>query len=1542
MNTTPEYEQEVAFKAKGFPPAQGLYDPANERDACGVGFICNMNGEKSHDIIHQALQILVRLTHRGACSCDNRTGDGAGLCIQLPHEFCVAVGKEAGIRLPDEGDYGTGLVFFSKDEKVREWCRKRFAEITEEEGQVFLGWRELPVDRSVLGDIASRSEPHMSQVFIGRSRGVNAGRDFERVLYIIRKRMEKAAAGSGHPGDIFYMPSLSSRTMIYKGLLQPQDFEPYYKDLLDPRMKTCLALVHQRYSTNTFPAWKLAQPFRFVCHNGEINTLRGNVNWMNAREALFKSEHFGDKFGELFPICVPGGSDSAMLDNTLELLYHTGRSLPHAMMMMVPEAWQNHKTMPDEKKAFYEYHSCLMEPWDGPALLPFTDGTFVGALLDRNGLRPARWMLTSDRQVILASETGVIEVPPEKILRKGRLEPGRMFLINIEEGRIVEDQEIKEQMSRRQPYRSWLNDHILELNDLPSPNEAVIPRVDNLVEQQNLFGYTLEDIRIVMKPMAFSGIEALGSMGVDTPIAVLSDRPQLVYNYFKQLFAQVTNPPLDAIREELVTSTITNIGSAGDLFGETPEHCRLLKLKHPILLNSRLQQIRECTETGVKAVTIPMHFPLAEGGPGLRAGLATLCEKAVQAILEQKATILILSDRGAAEDRMPIPALLATSAVHHHLIRKGLRSKCGIVVETAETREVHHFACLLGYGAGAVNPYLAFETIGQMVKDRLYMDNEKSKEIDTDKAIANYIKAVEKGVVKVMSKMGVSTLQSYRGAQIFEVIGLNQEVIEHYFTGTPSRISGAGLDELAEEIRMRHDRAYPPVHVPENLDLDVGGVYQWRRRGEHHLLSPMVIATLQRSAKISDRAGFKQFSEMVNDQSRKLATIRGLLDFRSDRKPVPLAEVEDWTEIVKRFKTGAMSYGSISREAHETLAVAMNRIGGKSNSGEGGEEEHRYEPDENGDSRSSAIKQVASGRFGVTSYYLANARELQIKMAQGAKPGEGGQLPGSKVYPPIAKARHSTPYVGLVSPPPHHDIYSIEDLAQLIFDLKMANPGARVNVKLVSEVGVGTVAAGVSKGKADVVLISGWDGGTGASPETSLKHAGIPWELGLSEAQQTLVVNNLRSRIVVEVDGKLMTGRDVAIAALLGAEEFGFSTAPLLVMGCIMMRVCHLNTCPVGIATQNPELRRKFKGMPDSVINFFHLVAEDLREIMASLGFRTLKEMVGHVEHLETRKVIDHYKAKHLDLSRILAKPDVPASFALSNTETQDHALTNVFDVQLIKDCEVALDTAEPISLEYKISNVDRAVGTTLSYHISRKYKQEGLPEDTIRATFHGSAGQSFAAFGACGLSFTVIGDANDYFGKGLSGAKLAIFPPKNSPFDPEENIIIGNVAFYGATAGEAYIRGIAGERFGVRNSGVRAVVEGVGDHGCEYMTGGRVVVLGRTGRNFAAGMSGGVAYVLDEVGDFAKNRCNTEMVQLEQVVDADAEELKDLIQRHCDATGSTKARQILRNWADVLPQFIKIMPTDYKLALERIAREQEAERKAAQQIALDVVAKQE
>jgi glutamate synthase domain-containing protein 2/glutamate synthase domain-containing protein 1/glutamate synthase domain-containing protein 3 len=1534
--------EEVAHRAGGFLPAQGLYDPAQERDACGVGLICNMDGRKSHDMIGKALQILVKLTHRGAESADNKTGDGAGLCIQIPHAFFAKVAPQAGITLPAEGDYGTGLVFLPRDEAERAVCLKAFETVVREEGQAFLGWRTLPVNSEVCGQLARASEPFMSQIFIGR-REVKAGRDFDRTLYIIRKRAEKAVRESGIADHgTFYVPTLSSRTIVYKGLLKPEDFEPYFTDLLDPDVQTCLALVHQRFSTNTFPAWKLAQPFRLVCHNGEINTLRGNQNWMNARQALFASPAFGDRMRDLFPICVPGGSDSAMLDNTLELLYHSGRSLPHAMMMMVPEAWQNHLTMSDEKKAFYEYHSCLMEPWDGPALLPFTDGEVVGGLLDRNGLRPARYVVTDDGMVLLSSEVGVLDIPPEKIVKKGRLEPGRMFLIDMKAGRIVDDQEVKDQICRRQPYRAWLAKHLTDLTDLPSADESAIPDVTDLVEQQKLFGYTLEDLKIVLRPMAAKGLEAIGSMGVDTPVAVLSDRPQLLYNYFKQLFAQVTNPPLDAIREEMVTSLLTNIGYEKDLFQETPEHARLLRLKQPILTNQRLQQIKELNRPELRTAVLPTHFDLAGGGAGLQAGLDALCA-AAEAAVRGGATILVLSDRGSGRERTPIPALLATAATHHHLIRAGLRTRCGLVVETAEAREVHHFCCLFGYGAGAVNPYLAYETVINQLHEGQFTGPDIKEELTEEKVVYNYVKAVSKGVLKVMSKMGVSTLQSYRGAQIFEAIGLNSTLVDAYFTGTATRIEGSGLDELAEEIRRRHAFAYPVQVVPGAQDLDAGGVYQWRRRGEHHLLNPLVIAQLQMSAKVRDKAGYRKFAEMVNNQSRQLCTLRGLFEFKAECAPVPLEEVEPWTEIVKRFKTGAMSYGSISREAHETLAVAMNRIGGKSNSGEGGEEAHRYVPDANGDSRSSAIKQVASGRFGVTSFYLVNAKEIQIKMAQGAKPGEGGQLPGEKVDPAIAKARHSTPFVGLVSPPPHHDIYSIEDLAQLIHDLKNANRNARINVKLVSEVGVGTVAAGVAKGKADVVLISGWDGGTGASPETSLKHAGLPWELGLAEAHQTLVQNNLRSRIVVETDGKLMTGRDVAVAALLGAEEFGFSTAPLVVMGCIMMRVCHLNTCPVGIATQNAELRKKFKGQPDDVINYFFLVAEELREIMASLGFRTLNEMIGQRQCLDTRAAIDHYKARKVDLSRVLHKPEVPASYGLYCQQAQDHGLDQALDNQLIRLCRNALDGCIPVKLELPIHNVNRTVGAMLSAEISRRYGEKGLPEaNTIRIKFRGSAGQSFGAFGCYGLTFFLEGDANDYFGKGLCGARLSVFPPANSSFKPEENVIIGNVAFYGATSGKAYIRGRAGERFCVRNSGVETVVEGVGDHGCEYMTGGRVVVLGPTGRNFAAGMSGGIAYVLDESGDFEEKRCNTELVELERVEAlADREELWQLIDEHYHHTGSTVAKRILDNWSEYLSQFVKVMPVDYRKALQKLADQKKSAMEAWNYYSQEAVQKQ-
>lgn len=1517
------------YRPANYPKTQGLYSPEQERDACGVGFICNMNGKRSHKIIHQALEILVRLTHRGAESSDNRTGDGAGILIQIPDAFFRRECAVLGINLPAAGAYGTGLVFLPKDEAERSAIKAQFEKEIVENGQQFLGWRQVPVNSKVLGDLAAKSEPVMEQVFIGQGEETKDQRGFEREMYIIRKGVEKFVAENETLKDkqTFYVPSLSSRTMIYKGLLKPEDFEPYYQDLLDKDVETCLALVHQRYSTNTFPAWRLAQPFRLLCHNGEINTVRGNANWMNARQSQFQNEAFGDRMDKLRPICVPGNSDSATLDNTLELLYHTGRDLPKAMMMMVPEAWQNHMTMSDEKKAFYEYHSCMMEPWDGPALMPFTDGTFVGAILDRNGLRPARYLVTTDDQVVMASETGVVDIDPATIVKKGRLEPGRMFLINLEEGRIVEDAEIKQTIANSKPYRSWLDQHMISIHDLPPQIDPIPLRGPNLIECQKLFGYSLEDLRIVMKPMYEKGIEALGSMGVDIPISVLSDKPQLMYNYFKQLFAQVTNPPLDGIREEIVTSLITNIGRERDLFKETPEHALMLKLEHPILNSRNLERIRRSSQPGVKAQTLKMQFDATQGGAALEAAVDALCQGAETAV-DNGNTILILSDRHLEPGLMPIPALLATAAVHHHLTRKGKRTQCGLIIETAEAREVHHFCCLFGFGAGAINPYLALATV-RNEKDHLDPTSHSA-----DKAVQMYIKALNKGVLKVMSKIGIATLHSYRGAQVFECIGLSQSIVDRYFYGTPTRIEGADMDALAQDVLKRYQAAYPSKDIPENLELDVGGVYQWRRRGEHHLISPMLVALLQKASKVRSKDDYKAYSELVNDQSRKLCTLRGLMDFTFDEsKSIPIEEVEPWTEIVKRFKTGAMSYGSISREAHETLAVAMNRIGGKSNSGEGGEEEHRYELDSNGDNRSSAIKQVASGRFGVTSYYLTQSKEIQIKMAQGAKPGEGGQLPGIKVNQTIAKARFSTPYVGLVSPPPHHDIYSIEDLAQLIHDLKNANKYARINVKLVSEVGVGVVAAGVAKGKADVVLISGYDGGTGASPETSLKHAGLPWELGVSEAHQTLLLNNLRSRITVECDGKLLTGRDVAIACLLGAEEFGFSTAPLITMGCIMMRVCHLNTCPVGIATQNPELRKKFTGSPDSVINFFHLVAEELREIMAKLGYRTLDDMVGHSERLNMREAIDHYRAKGLDFSRILHKPDVPADRPLHKTIEQDHGLEDALDNVLIEKCANSIEHAAPVHLEMAIKNVNRTVGTMLSAEISRKYGEAALPEQTITVDFHGNAGQSFGAFLVSGVHFRLNGDANDYFGKGLSGGSLIVKPPKNSSFRAEKNVIIGNVALFGATRGEAYINGMAGERFCVRNSGALAVVEGVGDHGCEYMTGGQVVVLGPTGRNFAAGMSGGIAYVLDYAGDFDEHHCNHELVDLEDLVDPeDVEQVYDMIDKHHRYTGSTLARKVLDDWTDFLPKFVKVMPRDYRLALERLARErEEAQREVAE-----------
>jgi len=1503
----------VAFKPRG------LYDPGFEHDACGVGMICQMQGEKSHRIIADGLKILINLTHRGACGCDETTGDGAGILMQMPHGFLNKMSVEASIKLPPEREYASGLVFLPPDSRQRQICMDKFEAVVREEKQQFLGWRRVPVVSEALGELARRLEPAICQIFIGRGPGISGTAHFERKLFVIRKVIERFIRESDlSEASYFHIPSLSSQTLVYKGMLLADQIEAYYSDLADPDMTSALAIVHQRYSTNTFPAWDLAHPFRFLCHNGEINTLRGNINWMNARQWLFQSDLFGEDVAKLFPIATPGASDSAIFDNAVELLYHSGRSLPHALMMLIPEAWEKHAAMSDAKKAFYQYHSCLMEPWDGPASIAFSDGTCIGAVLDRNGLRPSRYTVTKDGFVIMASEAGVLEVEPENVHAKGRLQPGRMFLIDTARGRIVDDEEIKAEIAARKPYRQWLAQNLLTLAQGKHPATSRAESSLPLAVRQQAFGYSMEDLRIILAPMAREGQEPIGSMGDDIPPAILSSRSRLLFDYFKQLFAQVTNPPLDAIREELVTSMTTTIGAERNLFRETPLHCRQLKLDQPIIDNLELEQIRSLNFDTIRSATLSMLFPVERGGPGLRRAMADLCRRAAQAV-EEGAEILILSDRGISAHLAPIPALLATAGVHHHLIRQGLRTGCGIVVETGEAREVHHHCCLIGYGAGAVNPYLVYETLAEMIT------RGQLEGVTLQTAIQNYRKAACKGILKVMSKMGISTLQSYRGAQIFECVGLNETVIEKYFSGTPSRISGAGIDLIAAEVKARHQKAFATLKIPAGGGLDPGGKYKWRRQGEAHQYNPMSIAMLQQAVRSKDPGAWAEFSELVNAQNRREGLIRGLLDFKTATSSITLDEVEPVEAILRRFKTGAMSYGSISKEAHETLAIAMNRIGGKSNSGEGGEDPDRYRPDADGDWRNSAVKQVASGRFGVTGAYLASASDLQIKMAQGAKPGEGGQLPAFKVYPWIAETRHATPYVGLISPPPHHDIYSIEDLAQLIYDLKNANPRARINVKLVSEVGVGTVAAGVAKGKADVILISGDSGGTGASPQTSIRHAGLPWELGLAEAQQTLVMNGLRSRVVLECDGQLKTARDVAIACLLGAEEFGFGTISLVALGCIMMRVCHLNTCPVGIATQDPELRRKFAGRPEHVINLMHFIAEDLRQIMARLGMRTVREMTGRVDLLDVGKAVDHWKAQGLDFSKILYKPEIPPALAGScSVENQNHGLENALDHELIEKCRPALENKDPVEFEVSIRNIQRTVGTMLSYEISRRCGLNGLPSDTIVIHAAGSAGQSFCAFGASGLTVHIRGDANDYFGKGLSGAKLTIAPPAGCTFKAEENIIIGNVAFYGATGGEAYVRGMAGERFCVRNSGVNAVVEGVGDHGCEYMTGGRVVVLGATGRNFAAGMSGGVAYVLDEAGDFGRLRCNLEMVALEALSEPeDVTELRLMIDNHHRYTGSVVARRVLENWEGMRAQFIKVMPLDYKRALEQMQNDE-------------------
>ncbi len=1511
----------------GLPPKQGLYDPQFEKDSCGVGFVANIDGTRSNKIIQQASEVLSNLSHRGACGCDPETGDGAGILLQIPHEFLSKECLKVGISLPSPGDYGVGVVFLPRDATQRKYCRDQFERTIQEEDQVVLGWRDVPVKNAAIGAVARECEPVIRQIFIGKNPALESEGDFERKLYVIRRRVENILENSGLSEiEFFCIPSLSSVTIVYKGLLTAPQLFAFYYDLNSPEVKSALAIVHSRFSTNTFPSWKLAHPFRYLAHNGEINTLRGNRNWMRARAQSLSSEIFAGDLQKLFPILTETGSDSATIDNALEFLVQGGRTLPHAVMMLIPEAWNKDIRMDPDKLGFYEYHTCMMEPWDGPAAIAFTDGKRIGAVLDRNGLRPARYVVTKDNFVVMASEVGVLDFPSDQILLKGRLQPGKMFLVDTAEGRIIEDAELKSKISRQKPYRQWVEANKIDLHHLPEPPRLHQDDPASLLVRQQAFGYTVEDLRLLMAPMARDGEEAVGSMGTDTPLAVLSNRSQLLYNYFKQLFAQVTNPPIDSIREEMVMSVESYIGCEQNLLTETSKHCHMLKLPNPILTNVELEKLRHVAMGDFRAVTLPMLFSVSDREKGLEIALEALCQKASDSV-RAGYSILILSDRGVDRAHAAIPSLLATSAVHHHLIREGTRTRVGLVIESAEAREVMHFALLIGYGAGAINPYLAFETLADMVRQNLF-----NAEITAEKSYKNYIKSINKALLKIIAKMGISTVQSYRGAQIFEAIGLSSKLVDRYFTGTPSRIEGVGLEVLAREALYRHRQGFPEERVSKPL-LDVGGQYQWRREGEFHLFNPETVAKLQLATRHGNYKLFKEYSALVNNQSQNLCTLRGMFKFKKG-SPVPIEEVESVSKIVKRFATGAMSFGSISKEAHENLAIAMNRIGGKSNTGEGGEDSERYQRDPNGDWRRSAIKQVASARFGVTTEYLVNADDLQIKMAQGAKPGEGGQLPGHKVDKFIAKVRHSTPGVGLISPPPHHDIYSIEDLAQLIHDLKNANPKARISVKLVAEVGVGTVAAGVSKAHADVVLISGHDGGTGASPLTSIKHAGIPWELGLAETQQVLVLNDLRGRIIVQTDGQLKTGRDVAVATLLGAEEWGCASAPLVASGCIMMRKCHLNTCPVGVATQDPVLRKKFAGKPEYVVNFFFFMAEELREIMAELGFRTINEMVGRSDMLDVTDAVDHWKAEGLDFSSIFYKPQVPARIATHHCQPQNHGLERAMDNQLIELCQEALENQIPVQLDLPIRNTNRTVGTMLSGEIAIRYGNAGLPEDLIQIKFTGAAGQSFGAFLARGLSVTLEGDANDYIGKGLSGGKMVVYPPRDASFVPEENILIGNVALYGATGGEAYFRGVAGERFAVRNSGARAVIEGVGDHGCEYMTAGMVVVLGKTGRNFAAGMSGGIAYVLDEDGVFP-SLCNQAMVDLEPVaVPRDIEDLRSLIERHLDYTASNPAEKILQNWDFYLPKFIKVMPKDYRRVLEQMEQEKAKAAQAEQELA--------
>lgn len=1534
--------------SNGYPQKQGLYDPQFEHDACGIGFIANIRGNTSHDIITKAIEILKNLAHRGGVGSEPDTGDGAGILIQMPHTFMTKVCRNEGIELPKKGEYGVAMLFLSPDSELRKKSLDRIMKIVEEEGQTVLGLRDVPVYEPCIGESAREARPYMMQLIIGKAKEIKDNLAFERKLYVIGKRAETEIRHANvDPDNYFYIASISSRTLVYKGMLTPDQVNNFYLDLKDVDMKTAIAMVHSRFSTNTFPSWERAHPNRYIIHNGEINTIRGNVNWVKAREKMFASDVFGEDIKKVIPVINEDGSDSAMLDNFIQFLTLSGFSLPHAVMMAIPEPWENNPDMDEDKRAFYEYHSCMMEPWDGPAAIGFTDGRYVGATLDRNGLRPARYVVTSDETIILSSEVGVLDIPPEKVVMKERLHPGKMLLIDTETGRIIEDDEIKAQVAKEHPYKEWIDKNLTEFSDISADKDsgdtwkdvyeqlkadgALLPKEDDemahlfdgkentfdektpLLTSEKLFGYTWEDVDTTIKETVVKGEDPIGAMGTDIPLAVLSEKSQTIYNYFKQLFAQVTNPPIDAIREQIVTSSNSLLGSEKNLLKPGEENCRKIRLDSPVLTNEQLDKLRRITTDGYKSVTIPILFSVKR-----RAGLKANMENVFTAVdksIEKGYNIIILSDKGVNKEKMPIPALLVASGLHHHLINNGTRMKVSIVLETGEPREVHHFAVLTGYGVDAVNPYLVYDAIGKLCDDGLV-------EFSEAEAIERFNKAVTKGIVKIMSKMGISTIQSYRGAQIFEALGIAQHVVDEYFTGTTTRIGGVGLRHLEKEVMMRYEKAYDTVLGDKALEP--GGEYKWRAKGEYHMFNPQSIYKLQKACREGNYDLYKEYAAEMNAHQEKQCNIRGLLNIKTKDKPIAIEKVESVESIVKRFKTGAMSYGSISQEAHECLAIAMNRLGGKSNSGEGGEIPERYIPDENGDSRCSAIKQVASGRFGVHIDYLQHAKEIQIKMAQGAKPGEGGHLPGGKVYPWIARARHSTTGVGLISPPPHHDIYSIEDLAQLIHDLKNANRDARISVKLVSEAGVGTIAVGVAKGRADVILVSGYDGGTGAAPRSSVRHAGLPWELGVAETHQALLMNNLRNRVVIETDGKLLTGRDVAVAALLGAEEFGFATGPLITIGCVMMRVCNLDTCPVGVATQNPMLRKRFAGKPEYVENFMRFIAQDLREWMAKIGVKTVDELIGHVEFLEQKKVSDNWKAETVDLSSLLYQPKICSNDKERyHNMAQDHEIEKTLDKNtLLRICSPALSSGKKIEAKLPITNINRVTGTILSSEIARKYGEEGLPEDTIKLSFVGSAGQSFGAFLAPGVTMRLEGDSNDYIGKGLSGGKIIVVPQEGSTFKPEKNVIVGNVAFYGAIKGEAYINGVAGERFCVRNSGATAVVEGIGDHGCEYMTGGRVAVLGDVGRNFGAGMSGGVAYVYDPEGKLDKN-LNKGLILIEDMSDADdVKELKTMIENHYNYTNSTVAVNILANWDKEVSKFVKIIPKDYKKIVEVLKAE--------------------